>query len=71
VSPAPSDASDSLSTPSVHDAVLAAIPVSLVVTVLIGVALSLSAGTALAAGSVPASGTVGYALFYNPPAGSE
>ncbi|WP_459191208.1 hypothetical protein [Halosimplex sp. J119] len=55
---------------SVHDAVLALIPAILVGAALVGAALSWSWGTALAVGSVPASGTVGYALFFNPPAGA-
>jgi hypothetical protein len=70
--PSNGPASDSpLADPSIHDAVLAAIPMSLVVTALVGLALSLSAGTAIAAGSVPATGTIGYALFYNPPDGAS
>jgi len=52
---------------TVHDAVLAAIPASLVVVALVGLAASLSVSTALGLGSLPASGTIGYALFYNPP----
>jgi hypothetical protein len=52
---------------SIHDAVLAAIPASLGVAAVVGFVLSLSVGTTLAAGAVPATGTVGYALFYNPP----
>ncbi len=56
---------------SVHDAVLALIPAILVAAAAAGAALSWSWGTALAVGSVPASGTIGYALFYNPPAGGN
>jgi len=56
---------------SVHDAVLAAIPASMGIAALVGAALSLSLGTALALGSVPASGTIGYALFLNPPEGVD
>ncbi len=52
---------------SVHDAVLALIPAILVAATLAGAALSWSWVTTLAVGSVPASGTIGYALFYNPP----
>ncbi|MFB6087603.1 MAG: hypothetical protein ABEJ85_03690 [Haloarculaceae archaeon] len=52
---------------STADAVLAVIPAWLVVAALVGAAFSLSLWTILAAGSVPATGTIGYALFYNPP----
>ena len=50
------------------DAVLALIPASMVVALAGALALPLSMGTALAVGSVPATGTIGYALFYDPPA---
>lgn len=53
---------------SIHDAVLAAIPTVLAVAAALGAVFSLSTGAVLALGGVPASGTVGYALFYNPPA---
>jgi hypothetical protein len=53
--------------PSVHDAVLAAIPLCLAVAVAVGLALSAAPSKALFAGSVPATGTIGYALFCNPP----
>lgn len=53
---------------SVHDAILALIPALMAFAALVGAVLSWSWGTALAVGSVPASGTIGYALFYNPPA---
>ena len=58
---------------SVHDAILALIPVIMLAAALVGAVLSWSWGTAMAIGSVPASGTIGYALFYNPPesAGEE
>ena len=49
------------------DAVLAAIPTTLLVVLLAGLAVSLSIRTALALGTLPASGTIGYALFWNPP----
>ncbi|QLH84908.1 hypothetical protein HZS54_05140 [Halosimplex pelagicum] len=62
-------ASDARGVVSVHDAILALIPAILALAALAGAVLSWSWGTALAVGSVPASGTVGYALFYNPPAG--
>ncbi|MFB6138867.1 MAG: hypothetical protein ABEJ26_00345 [Halosimplex sp.] len=54
---------------SVHDAILALIPAALVLATLAGAVLSWSWVTALAVGSVPAGTTIGYALFYNPPAG--
>ena len=54
---------------SVHDAILALIPVIMLAAALVGAVLSWSWGTAMAIGSVPASGTIGYALFYNPPNG--
>jgi len=54
---------------SVHDAILALIPVIMLAAALVGAVLSWSWGTAMAIGSVPASGTIGYALFYNPPEG--
>jgi len=53
------------------DAVLAAIPATLLVVLLAGLAVSLSVRTALALGTLPASGTIGYALFWNPPAAVE
>ena len=58
---------------SVHDAILALIPVIMLAAALVGAVLSWSWGTAMAIGSVPASGAIGYALFYNPPesAGEE
>jgi len=58
---------------SVHDAILALIPVIMLAAALVGAVLSWSWGTAMAIGSVPAGGTIGYALFYNPPesAGEE
>ncbi|QLH76712.1 hypothetical protein HZS55_05060 [Halosimplex rubrum] len=62
-------ASDARGVVSVHDAILALIPAILALAALVGAVLSWSWGTALAVGSVPASGTVGYALFYNPPTG--
>ena len=52
---------------SIHDAILAVIPAIMVLATLAGLALSWSWATMLAAGSVPASGTIGYALFFNPP----
>jgi len=61
-------ASDARGVVSVHDAILALIPALMAVAALAGAVLSWSWGTALAVGSVPASTTIGYALFYNPPA---
>ncbi|WP_324759748.1 hypothetical protein [Haloarcula montana] len=52
---------------STADAVLATIALSMVLAGLGAVASSLSVVGALAAGSLPASGSIGYALFYNPP----
>ncbi|MFB6151657.1 MAG: hypothetical protein ABEJ40_07615 [Haloarculaceae archaeon] len=52
---------------STNDAVLAAIPAWLLVAAAAAVPASVSVGTALAVGSLPASGTIGYALFYDPP----
>lgn len=54
---------------SIHDAILAVIPAIMVLATLAGAVLSWSWATALAVGSVPATGTIGYALFYNPPTG--
>jgi len=53
------------------DAVLAVIPASLLLSVVVALALPFSWGTALAAGSVPATGSIGYALFYDPPTARE
>jgi len=50
-----------------HDVVLAVIPASLLLAGAVGALLSPSMGVMLTLGAVPASGTVGYALFYNPP----
>lgn len=50
-----------------YDLVLAAIAVPMVVAGLVGVVSSLAISTALAAGSLPATGSLGYALFYEPP----
>lgn len=49
------------------DLVLAGVALPLLVALLASAALSISPGIALGAGSVPAGGTVGYALFYDPP----
>ncbi|MEA5407175.1 hypothetical protein VB773_06020 [Haloarculaceae archaeon H-GB2-1] len=47
--------------------VLALIPSLLSLAWLVGLMSSISMGTAMAAGSVPASGAIGYVLFYEPP----
>ncbi|WP_254272386.1 hypothetical protein [Haloarcula marina] len=52
---------------STADLVLASIAFSMVLAGLGGVLTSLSVVTALSAGSLTASGSIGYALFYNPP----
>lgn len=49
------------------DLVLATIAVAMALAAFGAVATSLSVAVAMAAGSVPASGSIGYALFYNPP----
>ena len=49
------------------DLVLAVIPSLLSLAWLVGMVSSVSMGTAMAAGSVPASGAIGYVLFYEPP----
>lgn len=50
-----------------HDLVLATIAAPMVVAGLVGLVSSLAMSTALAAGSLPATGSLGYALFYEPP----
>ena len=54
-----------LSTP---DLVLLSIALSMGLALLGGVVFSLSIYTALGAGSLPAGGSIGYALFFDPPA---
>ncbi|WP_225335139.1 hypothetical protein [Halomicrobium urmianum] len=49
------------------DLVLVAVAVSMLVAWVAAAVTSLQLGVALGAGSVPASGTIGYALFYDPP----
>lgn len=49
------------------DLVLLAIAVPMVVASLVGLLNSVQLAVAMGAGSVPASGTIGYALFYDPP----
>jgi hypothetical protein len=50
-----------------YDLSLAAIALSLVTGSLVGALSPVGMAVALAGGSVPATGTVGYALFYRPP----
>ena len=52
-------------------AVLTLIPASLLVATAAAAAFPLSLGTALAVGCLPATGSIGYALFYNPPGAME
>jgi hypothetical protein len=54
----------SLSTP---DLVLASIAVLLLLATVGAVVTPFSVAVALGAGSIPASGSIGYALFYDPP----
>ncbi|MFB6308301.1 MAG: hypothetical protein ABEH35_03135 [Haloarculaceae archaeon] len=49
------------------DLVLAVIALALSIAGVAGAVLSVSMGVALGAGSLPASGGIGYALFYSPP----
>jgi len=53
-----------LSTP---DLVLASIAITMLLAAFGAVATSLSVAAAFGAGSIPATGSIGYALFYNPP----
>ncbi|MFC6974561.1 hypothetical protein ACFQL1_07500 [Halomicroarcula sp. GCM10025709] len=55
---------------STADIVLASIALSMLLAGVGAVVSSLSIVAALAAGSLPASGSIGYALFYNPPVDS-
>ncbi|WP_135303826.1 hypothetical protein [Haloarcula amylovorans] len=56
------------SLPATADLVLASIALSMVLAAFGAVLTSFSVVTAMAAGSLSASGSIGYALFYNPPA---
>ena len=49
------------------DLVLVAVALPMILATLVGLVHSVQLGVALFAGSVPASGTIGYALFYDPP----
>ena len=53
--------------PGTADTVLALIPASLLAAAAVAAAFPLSLATALALGSVPATCSIGYALFYDPP----
>ena len=55
---------DTLST---ADLVLVSIALVMAVAAFGAVATSVSVAVAMAAGSIPATGSIGYALFYNPP----
>ena len=50
-----------------HDLLLATIALSLAVAGIVGLVLPVGMSLALGAGSVPATGSMGYALFYRPP----
>jgi hypothetical protein len=52
---------------STADLVLASIAIAMTLAAFGAVATSLSVAIAMAAGSIPATGSIGYALFYNPP----
>ena len=52
---------------STADLVLASIAIAMMLAAFGAVVTSLSVAVAMAAGSIPASGSIGYALFYNPP----
>jgi hypothetical protein len=54
----------SLETP---DLVLVGVGLSLVLGWLVGAVHSVQIGVAMGASSIPASGTIGYALFFDPP----
>jgi len=49
------------------DLVLASIAIAMSLAVFGAIVTSLSVAAAMAAGSIPATGSIGYALFYNPP----
>jgi len=52
---------------STADVVLASIAVTMLLATFGAVVTSLSVAAALGAGSIPAGGSIGYALFYDPP----
>ncbi|WP_276273026.1 hypothetical protein [Haloarcula litorea] len=56
---------------STADLVLASIALSMLLAACGAVVTSLSVVGALAAGSLPAGGSIGYALFYDPPVATE
>ena len=56
-----------IDTLSTADLVLASIALVMAVAAFGAVATSVRVAVAMAAGSIPATGSIGYALFYNPP----
>lgn len=52
------------------DLVLLAMAIPLVLASIVGAIFSVQLAVAMGAGSLPASGTLGYALFYDPPTGA-
>jgi len=52
---------------STADLVLASIAVTMLLAAFGAVVTSLSVAVAMGVGSIPATGSIGYALFYNPP----
>ena len=58
-----------VATLSTADFVLASIAIVMSLAAFGAVATSLSVAVAMGAGSIPATGSIGYALFYNPPTG--
>ena len=58
---------DRLGSVSTHDLVLSLIPGAIATAVFVAFLGVVSLPVAIAAGSVPASGAIGYALFYAPP----
>jgi len=61
------DEADPEETAETARAVLTLIPASLLAATAAAAAFPLSLGTALAVGCLPATGSIGYALFYDPP----
>ena len=52
---------------STADLVLVSIAITMSLAAFGAVVTSLSVAVAMTAGSIPATGSIGYALFYNPP----
>jgi len=65
------DPGETAETAETAQVVLALIPASLLAATAAAAALPLSLGTALAVGCLPATGSIGYALFYDPPVAAE